>query len=95
MGSNVETLGKYIFYGDHNLKIIIIKSTKLKAVDEKAFSNMGGDVMIYVPASKYEEYKELLRNKGQKKTVKIRRLKISIKLNNIIIMEIESIRKKQ
>lgn len=74
-GSNIETLGKNIFYGDKNLKKIIIKSTKLKEVDEKAFNNISGDITIYVPASKYDEYKELLKNKGLKKTVKIRRLK--------------------
>ena len=68
---NLTSIGKKAFYGDGSLKTITIKSTKLKKVGAKAFSGINKKAKIKVPAKKLKAYKKLLKNKGQKKSVKI------------------------
>ena len=68
---NLTSIGKKAFYGDGNLKTITIKSSKLKTVGAKAFSGINKKAKIKVPAKKLKAYKKLLKNKGQKKSVKI------------------------
>ena len=68
---NLTSIGKKAFFGDGSLKTITIKSAKLKKVGAKAFSGINKKAKIKVPAKKLKAYKKLLKNKGQKKSVKI------------------------
>lgn len=72
LNSKVLTkIGKKAFYKCGALKTITIKSTKLKSVGTKAFYGINKSARIKVPAKKLKAYTKLMKNKGQKKTVKI------------------------
>ena len=71
IGKNVKSIGASAFAKDGKLNKITIKSTVLKKVGSKAFSGINKKAKIKVPAKKLKAYKKLLKNKGQKKTVKI------------------------
>lgn len=68
---NLTNIGKKAFYKDGNLKTITIKSMKLKKVESKAFYGIHKRAKIRVPSKKLKAYQKLLKNKGQKKSVKI------------------------
>lgn len=70
---NVETIGANTFKGCKNLKTIVIKSTKLKKVGKNAFKGINKKATIKVPKKLLKKYKKLLKNKGQAKTVKIKK----------------------
>ena len=74
IGKNITSIGKQAFYGCNNLKTITIKSTKLKSVGKQAFKGIHKKATIKVPKKKYKKYKKLLKGKGQKKTVKIKKM---------------------
>lgn len=67
----LTNIGKKAFYKDSSLKTITIKSTKLKKVGSKAFYGIHKKAKIKVPAKKLRKYKNVMKNKGQKKSVKI------------------------
>lgn len=69
----VTTIGSKAFYNCKKLKSITMKSTVLKKVGKKAFKNIHKKATIKVPKSKLSAYKKLLKGKGQKKTVKIKK----------------------
>lgn len=71
IGKRVQTIDKYAFYGCKKLTDITIKSTKLQTVGKYALKGVNAKCKIKVPASRFKSYKKLLKNKGQKKTVKI------------------------
>ncbi len=71
IGKNVKSIGASAFAKDGKLNKITIKSTVLKKVGSKAFSGINKKAKIKVPAKKLKAYKKLLKNKGQKKSVKI------------------------
>lgn len=48
-----------------------IKSTVLSKVGSKAFTGIDKKAIIKVPAKQLKSYKKMMKNKGQKKTVKI------------------------
>lgn len=73
VGANVTTIGSKAFYGCKNLKRITVKSTKLKSVGKNALKGIHKKAVIKVPKSKLAKYKKLFRNRGQKKTVKIKK----------------------
>ncbi len=73
IGKNITNIGKRAFYGCQNLKNIIIKTTKLKSVGKQAFKGIHKKAIIKIPRKKYEKYKKLLKGKGQKKTVQIKK----------------------
>lgn len=58
-----------------NIKIIKIKTKNLtrKNIGQKAFSGVGAKAVIYVPAQKYKLYKKILRLRGAKKTIQIKK----------------------
>lgn len=68
---SLTNIGKKAFYKDGSLKTITIKSMKLKKVESKAFYGINKKAKIKVPAKKLKAYKKLMKNKGQKKSVKI------------------------
>lgn len=71
--SKVTTIGKKAFYNCKVLKTITIKSTVLSNVGANAFKNIHKKATIKVPKKKLSAYKTLLKGKGQKKTVKIKK----------------------
>ncbi|MBU5428448.1 leucine-rich repeat protein [Kineothrix sp. MSJ-39] len=73
VGENVTKIGKNAFSGCSKLVNIVVKSTKLKSAGKNSLHGISAKAVIYVPASKLKKYKGLLQNKGQKKTVKIKK----------------------
>lgn len=73
VGSNVTTIGSKAFYGCKNLKKITVKSVKLKSVGKNALKGIHKKAVVKVPKNKLAKYKKLFRNRGQKKTVKIKK----------------------
>lgn len=73
IGKNVKTIGSKAFYGCSKLKKITVKSTKLTKVGSKALSGIHKKAVIKVPSKKLKAYQKLFKNKGQKKTVKIKK----------------------
>lgn len=71
IGKNINKINTNTFYGCKNLKTITIKSTNLKSVGKNVFKGINPKAKIKVPAKKLKAYKKLLKNKGQKNTVKI------------------------
>lgn len=72
IGKNVTVIGKKAFYGDKRLKTIQVKAAGLKKVGKLSLKNIAAKAVIKVPASKKKAYTKLFKNKGQKKTVKIK-----------------------
>lgn len=70
---NVTKIGKNAFSGCSKLVNIVVKSKKLKSVGKNSLQGISAKAVIYVPSSKLKKYKGLLQNKGQKKTVKIKK----------------------
>ena len=73
IGSNIESMGKSVFKGCSKLKNITIKSVKLKKVGNKSFKGIHKKARIKVPKKKLKAYRKLLKKKGQKSTVKIKK----------------------
>lgn len=73
IGKNVTTIGTKAFGGCKKLSKITIKTTQLKKVGAKALTGINKKAVIKVPAKRLAKYKKLLKNKGQKKTVKIKK----------------------
>lgn len=71
IGKNVKTIGTQAFAGDSKVKKIKVKSTVLSKVGSKAFTGIDKKAIIKVPAKQLKSYKKMMKNKGQKKTVKI------------------------
>lgn len=73
----IKTIGKKAFSDCSNLKVIVIKSTKLtsKNIDAKAFAGIAKDVVIQVPEKKLEAYKKLFVKKKLNKKVKLKAIK--------------------
>lgn len=73
IGKHVKTIGQKAFYGDGKLKTITVKSTVLKKIGDEALYGIHKNAVIKVPKNKLSAYKRLFKNKGQKKTVKIKK----------------------
>ncbi len=70
----VKTIGQKAFYGDGKLRTITVKSTALKKVGGKALYGIHKKAVIKAPTKKLSAYKKLFKNKGQKKTVKFKKM---------------------
>lgn len=73
IGSNVTELGAKSFANCPKLKKITIVSKNIKKIGAATFKGISAKCIIKVPASKCNNYKKLLKNKGLKKTVKIKK----------------------
>ena len=71
IGQNVKTIGQKVFYGDRNLKNLTIRG-KVTKVGNKALKGISAKAVIYVPKGKIKTFANLLKDKGQKKSVKIK-----------------------
>lgn len=73
IGKNISVIGKNAFYGDKELKDIMVKSVRLKTIGKNAFRGINKNAIIKVPDKKYMHYKKLWKGKGQRKTVQIKK----------------------
>lgn len=73
IGSKVTTIGKQAFNGCKVLTSITISSKALKTVGSSALKGISAKAVIKVPAAKLTAYQKLLKGKGQKASVKIRK----------------------
>lgn len=73
VGANVKSIGAQAFYGASKLKSIEIRGSKLNKVGAKTFYGIHNKAIIKVESGVYHKYKALLKNKGQSKSVAIRR----------------------
>lgn len=73
IGKNIEKIGKSAFNGAKNLKRITVKTTKLTSVGKNALKGIHKNAVVKVPKKKLKKYQKLFKNKGQKKTVKIKK----------------------
>ena len=75
--AKVTMIGKNAFKGNKKLKIIIIKSKKVKKIGKGAFKNINKKATIYVPKSlskkQFAKYKKMFKNAGIPKSVKIKK----------------------
>ncbi|MBO4864038.1 MAG: PT domain-containing protein [Eubacterium sp.] len=69
----VTQIAAKAFYKNKKLKTITIETIYLKKVGSKAFKGIHKKAKIKVPMSKYKAYKKKLKNKGLKKTNKIKK----------------------
>lgn len=72
IGSNIMKIGKRAFEGDTKLTSIIIKTKQLKTVESQAFKDISSKAVIRIPKARKKAYTKLLKNRGQKKSVKIK-----------------------
>lgn len=72
IGKNVTKIGNMAFYKCKKLKLLVIKSRKLKSknVAKNAFKGITEKTTIKLPKSKYKAYVKLLYKKGLSKKVK-------------------------
>ena len=72
IGKNITKIGKKAFYKCKKLKLLVIKSRKLKAknVAKNAFKGITKKTTVKVPKCKIKEYRKLLRKKGLSNKVK-------------------------
>ena len=73
ISENITEIGAGAFKNCKNLKKITIKSAVLKKVGKSAFSGIHKKCVIKVPKKQLKTYKSLLKGKGQKKSVKIKK----------------------
>lgn len=73
ISSKVTKIGAKAFYGCKNLKKITVKTTRLKSVGTNALKGIHKKAVIKVPKKQYKKYTKLFKNKGQKKTVKVKK----------------------
>ncbi|MBD5465842.1 MAG: leucine-rich repeat protein [Lachnospiraceae bacterium] len=73
IGENVQKIGTKAFYGCRKLTSITIKSKNLHKMGKKVFQGISPKAVIRVPKKKYKKYKKLLKGKGIKSTMKIKK----------------------
>ena len=72
IGKNVAVIGKKACFGCKKLKKITIRSAKLKKIGKRAFTGTDRNLVIKVPKKQKQSYKKLFKNKGMKKTARIK-----------------------
>ena len=74
IGKNVAKIGKKAFYKCKKVKNLVVQSTKLKSVGNKAISEINKKAHIKVPKKRLSLYKKLFKTKiGYKRTMKIKK----------------------
>lgn len=71
IGTGVTKIGSNAFKNCKNLGTLTVKSSKLKTVGKNAFKGIKSNAKIKVPAKKMNQYKKLLKGKGQGQKIKI------------------------
>lgn len=70
----VEKIGNQAFYGCKNLKQIVVYSYFIKSVGKNALKGINKKAVIKVPKSKLKSYQKKFKKKGQKSSVKIKKI---------------------
>ncbi|MEE3393567.1 MAG: leucine-rich repeat protein, partial [Lachnospiraceae bacterium] len=65
IGNNVQVIGKSAFFKCRMLKVVQIKSLKIKSVGKYAFAGTKAKVRVKVPKKRLKKYRKLLRGKGR------------------------------
>lgn len=75
IGKNVTKIGAKVFYKDKKLKLVTVKSTKIKKVGKNALRGIYKKAVVKVKKKNYKKYKKLLSSKTGfvKKTMKIKK----------------------
>lgn len=73
IGENVTYIGKKSFYNCSNLKLVIIKSNKIKSVGKDAFIKISKNSSIKVTRKKITAYKKKLKGKYSLSRTKIKK----------------------
>ncbi len=68
---DIKSIGKSAFRGCSKLNKIVIRSYQLESVGANAFKGISSTAQIKVPDLQLNEYKKILKNKGQGSRVKI------------------------
>ena len=63
IGANIKKIGKQAFYNCKNLKTIIIKGTKIKTIQVKAFKGVSKNVKVKMPKKLNKKNKKQLQKK--------------------------------
>lgn len=61
IGTNVTAIGKSAFMGCSKLRVVNIRTEKLKKIGKKAFRRVPSKCTIYVPAGKYDKYNKMYK----------------------------------
>lgn len=61
IGKNITKIGKKAFYNCKSLKLLDIKSVKLKKAGKNATGKVPTDFKIKAPSGKYNEYLKLFK----------------------------------
>lgn len=64
IGTKVGSIGKKAFYGCKKLKLVTIRSKKIKSIRKNAFQGVGTSAVIKVPKAKKKAYTKLLKSVG-------------------------------
>lgn len=72
IGTNVTKIGAKAFLNCKSLNKITIKATGLKSAGKNALKGISKKAVITVPKKKLKAYKNILKSKGQAKSVKIK-----------------------
>ena len=70
--TNVKTIGIKAFYNCKNIKMVTIRTKKLKKIGKFAFKNINKKATIKVPKKQLKKYTKMLKKSKVNKTVKIR-----------------------
>lgn len=73
LGSRVRFLGKKAFYNSRKLRLIQVKSTKLKKVSAKALSKISARAVLKVPEKRQNFYRKQFRKGGLPVTARIKK----------------------
>ncbi len=73
IGGNVQKIGAKAFYGCSKLTSITVKAKNLQKIGKKAFQGTPKKIVADVPKKRYKKYAKLLKGKGFKGTIKIKK----------------------
>ncbi len=71
--TKLQTISSNAFLNCKKLKSVTLKSASLKQIGKNAFKGIYKKAVIKVPSKAYKKYRKLFKNKGQAKTVKIKK----------------------
>ncbi len=74
LSKNIIYIGKEAFFNTKNLKMLIIKGTKIKVIKKKALKKTHKKIVVKAPKKVLKKYSKLLKKAGISKTAKMKKL---------------------
>lgn len=74
LSKNISYIGKEAFFNAKNLKMLIIKGTKIKVIKKNALKNTHKKIVVKAPKKVLKKYSKLLKKAGISKTAKMKKL---------------------